>query len=65
LQLSIDPSKIKSITVFDFMGRQLKTIKANIGLQNVDVSNFSTGKYLVQMITTDGQGYNIPFIKAE
>jgi hypothetical protein len=65
LQLSIDPSKIKSITIFDFMGRQLKTIKANNSLQNVDVSNFSTGKYLVQMITTDGQGFNIPFIKAE
>jgi hypothetical protein len=65
LQLGIDASKIKSITIFDFMGRQLKTIKANSGLHNVDVSNFSIGKYLVQMITTDGQGYNISFIKAE
>jgi hypothetical protein len=65
LQLSIDASKIKSITVFDFMGRQLKTIKANSGLQNVDISNFATGKYLVQVIATDGQGYNIPFIKVE
>ncbi len=65
LSITINASKIKSITLFDFMGRQLKTIKAVSGFQNVDIANLATGKYLVQLITTDGEGYNTAFIKAK
>ncbi len=65
LQISIDPSKIKSILLYDFMGRQLKTINAISRYQNVDISNLAIGKYLLQVVTIDNQGYNLPFIKAE
>jgi hypothetical protein len=65
LQLSVEATKIKSIILFDFMGRQLKTIKPFSGFKSVNISNLAAGKYLVQLITTDEQGYNIPFIKVE
>jgi hypothetical protein len=65
LSITINASKIKSITLFDFMGRQLRTIKAVSGFQNVDIANLAAGKYLVQLITTDGEGYNTAFIKAK
>jgi hypothetical protein len=65
LNITINASKIKNITLFDFMGRQLKTIKPFSGFQNVDIANLASGKYLVQLITTDGEGYNTAFIKAK
>ncbi len=63
LQISRDASKIKSIVMYNFMGQQLQSIKPFTGFQNINVSSLASGKYLVQMITTDGQGYNIPFVK--
>jgi hypothetical protein len=65
LQISTDASKIKSIVLFDFMGRKLQMINPFAGFKNINIANLAAGKYLVQLITVDGQGYNAAFIKAQ
>jgi hypothetical protein len=63
LQLNFEATKIKNIKLFDFTGRQVKEVSANGNLQNIDISSLVAGKYLLQLITTNGQMYSTSFVK--
>jgi hypothetical protein len=65
VSISMEPSKIGSLVVYDLMGRRMKTFKGTNGLQSLDIAVLGAGKYLLQLITVDGQAYNQQFIKAD
>lgn len=64
LQINLDNSKIKSIVIYDFWGRNIEKINSLKNLQNINISTLSAGKYLLQLQTIDEIIYNIPFIKS-
>jgi subtilisin-like proprotein convertase family protein len=43
------------ITVTDLFGKQLKSIPLSLGNNQIDISKFSKGMYLVSVITNDGK----------
>ncbi|MBC7588821.1 MAG: T9SS type A sorting domain-containing protein [Chitinophagaceae bacterium] len=65
VQVNLETAKAGSLSIFDFMGRKIKTFNAINGLQNLDVQTLTTGKYLLQLTTKEGQAFNQQFIKAE
>jgi hypothetical protein len=67
LQLTIDnlQSSTSYLSIFDFTGRRLKSLSAQNGVQDIDVSFLSSGTYVLQMITADGQMYDKVFVKGK
>ena len=65
VQINIETTKAGNLSIFDFMGRKIKSYTAINGLQNLDVSMLASGKYLLQLVTKNGQAFNQQFIKTE
>jgi hypothetical protein len=67
LQLIIDNSQSSTnyLSIFDFTGRRLNSFTAQSGVQNIDVSYLTSGIYVLQMITADGQVYDKVFVKGK
>jgi Secretion system C-terminal sorting domain len=65
LQLALETATIKSVVLYDIMGRQIKSFKGNKGAQTIDLSSIARGKYLIQLIVSDGQVFSTPFLKVE
>jgi len=53
--LTIESSgTIKILELFDFQGRLIRKIDINSGLYNLDMSTYSRGIYLIEVVTQDG-----------
>lgn len=65
IQINAEASKITSLTIFDFMGRKISSYTASNGIQQLDVSKLLTGKYVLQLLTTDGTAFRQTFLKTE
>ena len=52
-----------TLTIYDLIGRRLKSVNASGGLQGVDVSFVPAGTYVVQMIGGDGVVTEREFVK--
>ncbi len=65
VHISLETNKATSLNIFDFMGRKIKAYSPISGFQNLDVSALPSGKYLLQLLTSDGQAFNLRFVKAD
>ncbi len=63
LQLGFEVSKVKIIDIFDLMGRKVKSFSGLINFQNLDVATISSGKYILELHTSDSQMYSTQFVK--
>ena len=52
-----------TIEIFDMIGHTVYKTKVKSGVQNVNVSNWAVGKYVVRLFTVEGQMYSQPFVK--
>lgn len=44
-----------TVTIFDLVGKQIKTQQLGVGESAIDISNYTTGVYLLKAIGTNGQ----------
>jgi hypothetical protein len=67
LQFTIDnlQSSTNYLSIFDFTGRRVNSFTAQNGVQDIDVSFLTSGTYVLQMITADGQVYDKVFVKGK
>lgn len=63
VQVRVPDMNIESLVMYDFSGRKILDIKARTGEQSVSVAALIPGKYLLQLITKDGQAFNQIFVK--
>jgi hypothetical protein len=63
IQINDLQSQTNQLTIFDFTGRRVKTTNVQNGNQNIEVSSLSSGVYILQLITADGEIFNKQFIK--
>ena len=65
VQVSVPETNIERLVMYDFFGRKILEMKARTGEQRVPVAALIRGKYLLQLITKDGQSFNQAFVKSE
>ncbi len=63
LQLGFDEITVKHINIYDIMGRKVKTFSNQINFKTLDIANLTSGKYIIELYTNNGQMYNTQFIK--
>ncbi|OSY86886.1 hypothetical protein WH52_13960, partial [Tenacibaculum holothuriorum] len=47
--------ELKKIEIYTVLGKKIREIKANSGLKNIDISNLSSGMYLINIVTEKGR----------
>lgn len=62
-QLDLDVLKATNMEIYDLNGKQVLTKKLEYGIQSVDVSNFSSGVYLINFVNEKGATSSSKFIK--
>jgi hypothetical protein len=62
LQLTLNTQQA-SLTIYNFSGMEVMSMSAKAGVQYIDVSRLTPGKYLVRATTIDGQVFSRQFIK--
>ncbi len=55
---------IRTLLLYDFLGRRLKTLSVPNGPQTINISSLPAGAYPLQLITNNGQLFNQRFVKA-
>lgn len=63
VQIKMQQTNTGFIIIYDFLGRKVLQFRAINGNQNINISGFSAGKYLIRLLTNDGQAYSNQFIK--
>ncbi len=53
-----------TIEIYDMTGHTVYKTKVKSGVQNVNVSTWAAGKYVVRLFTVEGQMHSQPFVKA-
>lgn len=53
-QLELDVLKSTNMTIYDLNGKAMYSSKLNYGLEAIDVSNLSSGTYIVSFTNSDG-----------
>ena len=61
--VSFEKKEIKSIEVFDLLGRQMLFVEPNSQSANIDASNFKQGTYFAKIATRSGSRF-VQLIKA-
>jgi hypothetical protein len=51
------------LEIYDMTGRNVYTANTKSGVQHINVSGWSAGKYLIRLLTVNGQVYSHQFIK--
>ena len=62
-QLELDVLKSTNMIIFDLNGKALYASNLNYGVQNIDISNFSSGTYIVSFTSSDGNSSTKKIIK--
>lgn len=63
VSVNMEQAAIKSLSLFDFSGRKLRSFKPLQGIQVLDLSAYASGSYLLQLATADGQVYSRQVVK--
>ncbi|MEI2737327.1 MAG: T9SS type A sorting domain-containing protein [Chitinophagaceae bacterium] len=63
ININLQQQGINSVMVYDFSGRALINSTCKSGYNEIDVSNLSSGNYLIRLQTSDGKNYSQRFIK--
>jgi hypothetical protein len=63
LYIHKEQSVLKSLALYDMYGRKIKELALKQGHQQVDISNIAGGKYILQLLTSDGEAFNKSFVK--
>jgi len=62
-ELTLDVLKSSVMSIYDLNGKILVNTNLNYGIQSIDVSNFSSGIYLVKFINSEGNSSNKKIVK--
>jgi Secretion system C-terminal sorting domain len=65
LRINLNASSVKLISIYDMMGRKVKSFSGLTSYQNLDIAKLIGGNYLLQLIDVNGQTYNLQFLKAQ
>ena len=61
---SVDASdKIAQTTIYNMNGQSMYTTKTKQSTNTVDISGWTKGKYIIRVVTTDGQAFTEQFVK--
>lgn len=60
---TINSEEVLDIKVYDLIGKLIYSNKVNSGINQIDISNYSNGIYLLQYSTTSGKTNSIKLIK--
>ncbi len=62
-ELVLDVLKSASMAIYDLNGKMVYSTNLNYGIQSVDVSNFSSGVYVINFTNAEGNSATKKFIK--
>jgi hypothetical protein len=60
--IHIEGQGIENITIINAMGQTVKIVKATNDITHIDVSNFTTGNYVLSVSCSDGSNENIKVV---
>ena len=63
VNIGLEQREIKGFQVYDISGRAILNFTGRSGYNEIDVSNFSAGSYLIRLQTADGKAYSQRFVK--
>ena len=63
VNIELEQLEIKGFQVFDISGEVVLNAAGRSGYNEIDVSNFSSGSYLIRLQTADGTAYSQRFVK--
>jgi hypothetical protein len=64
VQINTNQSQTNQLSIFDFLGRKVKTFTVQKGLQDIEVTSLSAGVYVLQLVIANGEVVNERFIKS-
>ena len=63
VNIGLEQREIKGFQVYDISGRAVLNTAGRSGYNEIDVSHFSAGSYLIRLQTADGKAYSQRFVK--
>ncbi len=63
IELSVHNQRITSLNILDLQGKEVLKLESNSAQQKIDISNLSSGVYLIKGKTNLGQDFSRKFVK--
>lgn len=63
VEIKAETRDVQQLVIYDFSGKEIRSVKAKSGSQVINVDALAAGRYLIRLIASDGQVFGQQFVK--